>query len=440
MNSVTKMAKMLRDGTVTARELVLESLSKINQTDDVLNAWTWLDRHNAIFQAEELDKKRARGDPLGALHGIPIGLKDIIDTADMPTEFGSIVFKDRQPTRDADLVSHLKSAGAIIIGKTVTTPFAFRDPAGTKNPVDTNYSPGGSSSGSAAAVAAGHVTLAVGTQTNGSVIRPASFCGVFGFKPSFSKIPRSGVFRTSKTLDQVGVFANNIVDIALLSAVLTGKNIDESYKRWFKDSFLLKERHSSADVGPRLAWLEMPYFDQLSAETESQLKSFTNHAALRVDRLTQDNRVLDFVRAHNLVHYYEIARELVTVFENHSHTLSEDVISLLKNGLSIEESDYQNALGKRQEAIQYFDALFSDYDAIIAPASGSEAPLFSAGTTGNPIFSTIWTLCGLPCITMPLLKTKQGMPIGVQLIGRLNDDCRLLEISEWLLKMSNSSD
>ena len=187
------MADMVRRGETNAENLVEGALDLIEKTDNQLKAWAYVDTEGAIASAKLLDAMRDSGRALGPLHGVPIGLKDIIDTADMPTEFGSLAFKGHQPNQDATIVSKLREAGAVILGKTVTTPFAFMDPSETRNPNDMEYSPGGSSSGSAAAVSAGHVPVAIGTQTNGSVIRPASFCGVFGFKPSSGMVPRSGV-------------------------------------------------------------------------------------------------------------------------------------------------------------------------------------------------------------------------------------------------------
>ena len=214
--SATEAARLIREGRITSVELVRACLERIAAVDEAVQAWAFLDPEHALAQARAADEYPMSGQPLGALHGVPVGLKDIIDTADMPTENGSVLHAGRTPSRDASVVSLLRAAGAIVMGKTVTTEFATRTPGKTRNPHDPAHTPGGSSSGSAAAVAAGMVPLALGSQTTGSTIRPASFCGVYGFNPTHGLIPRHGMFRLSRTLDHVGLFARTIEDVALL--------------------------------------------------------------------------------------------------------------------------------------------------------------------------------------------------------------------------------
>src|SRR2546421_7337463 len=220
--SAAEAARMIREGVVTCVELVQACLARVREIDGQVQAWTFLDPEHALAQARAADELRMSGQPIGALHGVPVGLKDIIDTADMPTENGSVLHAGRTPSRDASVVSLLRGAGGVILGKTVTTEFATRTPGKTRNPHNSGHTPGGSSSGSAAAVAAGMVPLALGSQTNGSVIRPASFCGVYGFKPTHGLIPRNGVLQLSRTLDHIGLFARSIEDLALLAEQLTG--------------------------------------------------------------------------------------------------------------------------------------------------------------------------------------------------------------------------
>jgi len=223
-NTVRQCVDHIATGALTSEELVQHHFGLIEQNESEIGAWTSLDKQQALAHASMLDDVRRRGQPLGALHGIPIGLKDNYDTSDFPTAYGSAIFKDRQPTNDCRVVEKLKEAGALIIGKTVTTEFAFMHPAHTCNPHNILYSPGGSSSGSAASVAAGHVPLTLGSQTNGSVIRPASFCGVYGFKPSAGIVSRQGVLETSATLDQVGVFGRDIADMAYAQRLFIGRS------------------------------------------------------------------------------------------------------------------------------------------------------------------------------------------------------------------------
>ena len=438
MTSALQMVQMIQDGETTSVALVTDALERIAETDDALKAWVWLDRDGALEQARAMDQLRQSGRALGALHGVPIGLKDIIDTADMPTECGSVALASHQPERDAVLVSRLKEAGAVILGKTATTPFAFMDPAATRNPHNLEYSPGGSSSGSAAAVAAGHIPVAIGTQTNGSVIRPASFCGVYGFKPSAGMIPRSGVLRTSETLDQVGVFARYYEDVALVGDVISEFDPVDPSSFCRPRPRLLNSVCSEPLVAPNFVWFEMPYFDKLSDDSREGMMAVLNALGGQVERLDAGEPFTGLVESQNIIHYYEIARNLVKIRENHNDTLSPQVSKLLAHGATISDQAYQEAIELRNGAISYFGSLFNDFDAIITPSAPGEAPLFSAGNTGNPIFSTVWTLCGLPCLNMPVLMSENDMPIGVQLVGGREEDDRLLRMGSWMLATLNT--
>ena len=440
MTSALQMVKMIRDGETTSVELVIAALDRIAETDEALKAWVWFDRDRALSQAQAMDQLRQSGRALGALHGVPIGLKDIIDTADMPTECGSVALAGRQPEADAVLVSRLKAAGAVILGKTATTPFAFMDPAATRNPHNLEYSPGGSSSGSAAAVAAGHIPVAIGTQTNGSVIRPASFCGVYGFKPSAGMIPRTGVLRTSETLDQVGVFARYYEDVALVGDVISEFDPADSSSFCRPRPSLLNGVVSEPPVAPNFVWFEMPYFDKLSDDSRDGMMAVLDALGGQVERLDAGGSFTGLVESQNIIHYYEIARNLVKIRENHNDTLSPQVSKLLAHGATISDQAYQEAIELRNGAISYFGSLFNDFDAIITPSAPGEAPLFSAGNTGNPVFSTVWTLCGLPCLNMPVLTSETDMPIGLQLVGGPEEDDKLLRAGSWMLTTLNATE
>jgi len=433
MTSALQMVQMIRDGETTSVALVTAAFDRIAKNDDALKAWIWLDRDGALAQARAMDQLRQSGRALGALHGVPIGLKDIIDTADMPTESGSVALAGRQPEFDAVLVSRLREAGAVILGKTATTPFAFMDPAATRNPHNLEYSPGGSSAGSAAAVAAGHIPVAIGTQTNGSVIRPASFCGVYGFKPSAGMIPRSGVLRTSETLDQVGVFARYYEDVALVGDVISEFDPADPGSFCRPRPKLLNGVYSEPPVRPNLVWFEMPYFDILSDDSRDGMMAVLDTLGGQVQRLDAGSSFTGLVESQNIIHYYEIARNLAEICENHNDTLSPQVAKLLAHGATISDEAYQEAIELRNEAVSYFTSLFNEFDAIITPSASGEAPLFSAGSTGNPIFSTVWTLCGLPCLNIPVLMSENEMPIGVQLVGGPEEDDRLLRTGSWML-------
>lgn len=439
MTSALQMVQMIRDGETTSVALVTAALDRIAETDAALKAWVWVDRDGALAQAAAMDQLRQSGRAMGALHGVPIGLKDIIDTADMPTECGSAALAGRKPEHDAILVSRLRAAGAVILGKTATTPFAFMDPATTRNPHNLEYSPGGSSAGSAAAVAAGHIPVAIGTQTNGSVIRPASFCGVYGFKPSAGMVPRTGVLRTSETLDQVGVFARYYEDVALVGDVISEFDPADPSSFCRPRPNLLKGVSSEPPIEPNFVWFEMPYFDKLSDDSREGMMAVIDALGGQVEKLDAEGSFSGLVEAQNIIQYYEIARNLAEIREQHNEKLSPQVAKLLAHGATISDEAYQEAVGLRHGAISYFQSFFNDFDAIITPAAPGEAPLFSDGVTGNPIFSTVWTLCGLPCLTVPVLMSKNEMPIGVQLVGGAEEDDRLLRTGSWLLAELNKN-
>lgn len=429
--SAVEAVKMIKEGRLSSVDLVQACLAKIGETDEQLKAWAHIDTNEAIAQAEAMDDIRRRGYATGPLHGVPIGLKDIIDTKDMPTENGSIIFEGRQPEEDAALVEHLKEAGAVILGKTVTTEMAFMHPSVTRNPHNLAHTPGGSSSGSAAAVAGFHVPLAIGTQTNASVIRPASYCGTYGFKPTRGTISRRGVLQTSKSLDQIGVFARAMEDVALLSDVLG------SYDPADHLSFARPRPSAQAGyreevpVEPNLVWLDMPYDDRVADDAREGYNELREALGARVERIPAPKSFFNLVESQRIIHQYEYVHHLSEVIDTHFDKLSDTLQTIVKSGQSISDEHYAEAVGYMEAASDFFDNFFHDYDAVLAPAAPGEAPLIESGT-GDPIFSTIWTLCGLPCLTMPLMVGARDLPIGAQLIGARERDDRLLRTARWM--------
>ncbi|NNE52825.1 MAG: amidase [Sulfitobacter sp.] len=418
-------------GRMTSVELVQACLDRIAETNETIKAWAFLDPDAALAQAAECDRLRKAGMALGSLHGIPVGLKDIIDTAKMPTQRGTPIFAGRKTDHVARLVEHLREAGAVIMGKTVTTEMAFVHANETRNPHNPDHSPGGSSSGSAAAVAACHVPLAVGTQTNGSVIRPASFCGAFGFKPTRGVISRTGLLQTSVTLDQVGCFARTLADAALLTDAIGG------YDQHDRASFARPRPNMSvgaaADVPlpPDLAWFDLPFNDRLSEDAQQGFEAVLDILGPQVTRLEPAETLSNLVAVQARIHEYEICQHQSEVFDKHWDQISETLKPVIIRGRQISQTEYQDALAVKASAEAFFADFFLEFDAIIAPSAAGEAPLFGAGT-GDPVFCTLWTLAGLPCVSLPLLVGGTGLPIGVQLIGPVEKDDRLLRTARWL--------
>lgn len=421
----------IASGRLSSVELVKSCLARIAETDGAIKAWAFLDEGAALAQAAECDRIRIAGLATGPLHGIPVALKDIIDTAKMPTQRGSVIFEGRQTEHVARLVELLREAGAVIMGKTVTTELAFVHANETRNPHNPNHTPGGSSSGSAAAVAALHVPVAIGTQTNGSVIRPASFCGVFGFKPTRGVISRDGILQTSVSLDQVGCFGRSLADVALLTDAIGGYDQRDAVSFARPRPKMSAGAAADAPVTPALAWFDLPFNDRLSGDALDGIDAVIEILGPSVERMAAADTLSDLVAVQATIHEYEIAQHQAEVFETHWDQISDTLRPVITRARTITKAQYDDALAVKTSAEGFFKAFFMDYDAIIAPSAAGEAPMFGNGT-GDPIFCTLWTLAGLPCISLPMLVGETGLPIGVQLIGPAEKDDRLLRTARWL--------
>lgn len=429
--TATEAVQAIASGRLSSVDLVKSCLAQIADTDASINAWAYLDPESALAQAAECDRIRKAGLGTGPLHGLPVGLKDVIDTRDMPTQRGTDIFKDRQPDKDARLVERLRESGAVIMGKTVTTELAFVHANDTRNPHNPEHSPGGSSSGSAAAVAACHVPLAVGTQTNGSVIRPASFCGTFGFKPTRGVISRAGVLKTSDSLDQVGCFGRSLEDVALLTDALAGYDQADSCSFARPRPQMRAGAQAEAPVAPDLVWFNLPFYDRLSPDAHEGMEAVLDVLGPRITRMAAADTLANLVAVQARIHEYEICQHQAAVFDANFEDLSRELQLIVARGRKISEAEYTDALAVKASAQTFFDELFVEFDAIIAPCATGEAPKFGSGT-GDPIFCTLWTLAGLPCVSLPLLVGDNNLPIGVQIIGPIEKDDRLLRTARWL--------
>ncbi len=429
--TAVEAVEAIASGRLSSVDLVKSCLARITETDEAIKAWAYLDLDAALAQAGECDRIRKAGLATGALHGVPVGLKDNIDTCDMPTQHGTAIFAGRKPDSDARLVEHLREAGAVLVGKTVTTELAFMHPSKTRNPHNTNHSPGGSSSGSAAAVGAMHVPLAVGTQTNGSVIRPASFCGTFGFKPTRGVVSREGVLQTSVSLDQVGCFGRSLADIALLTDVLASYDQRDACSFARARPAMAEGANEGVPVDPDFAWFNLPFYDRLARDTREGLQTVLDLLGPQVMKLSAADNLSNLVAVQARIHEYEIAQHQAEVIANHWDQISETLKPILTRAQKITKTEYEDSLEVKASAEAFFADFFTEYDAIIAPSAGGEAPKFTDGT-GDPIFCTLWTLAGLPCVTLPLLVGEQNLPIGVQLIGPSEKDNHLLRTARWL--------
>ena len=423
----------LRNGTFSAEQVVDACLARIEEVDGAIQAWTFLDPEHARAQARALDEARADGKPMGPLHGIPVGVKDIFDTADMPTEDGTELHAGRRPSRDSTAVALLREAGAVIMGKTVTTEMALFTPGKTRNPHDAERTPGGSSSGSAAAVASGQVPLAIGSQTNGSTIRPASFCGIVGYKPSHGLISRQGVLSLSRTLDHVGVFAGSVADAALLAEVLMRYDPNDVDMRPQASPELTRLAAAEPPLPPKLAFFKTPIWDEVDDDTQAAFEELTEMLGDNVEEVELSTLFEEAIAQHRTVQDAEVAVNFAREYERGRDKLSERLVGIIEHGFEITAADYIRAVAR----IPLFNAalgeLYDRYDVIVTPAAPGEAPVGIA--TGNPIFCTAWTLLGTPAVSLPLLSGNNGLPIGVQLVGQRGQDGRLLRTARWLTEL-----
>ena len=423
----------IRSGLFSSEELVRACLEQTERLEEHVCAWAFIDPDLALRQAKEADSRLQAGQPLGPWHGVPVGIKDIIDTKDMPTEDGTVLHRGRQPQHDATIVDRLRQAGAIIMGKTVTTELAVYSPGKTKNPHDLTRTPGGSSSGSAAAVAAGMVPLAIGTQTNGSMIRPASFCGVYGFKPTFGLVSRHLILQQSRPLDQVGVFARSVEDVALVAEAIIGFDSHDPDTRPQPKAQMVKIQGEEPPVEPRLAFVKSPVWDQAAEETQAAFGELATELGDNAEEFELPEVMGDVHEQHRLVMEADLARSFEREYRDGKDQLSDILKGMIERGQSVTAVDYNKSISRMAELYPSFDQLFEWHDAIMTPAAIGEAPM-GLESTGSPAFCTIWTYFGMPAITVPLLQGASGMPIGVQLVGPRGDDARLLRTARWLVE------
>ena len=410
-------AEALARRDIKAVDLVRACLDRIEQRDPEVHAFVELNADAALTLARSLDAGPVRG----LLHGLPFGVKDLLDTTDLPTAYGTRIYVGQQPLADAAAVALCREAGAVLLGKTVSTELANMTSGITRNPHNLKHTPGGSSSGSAAAVADGMLPLALGTQTAGSLIRPAAFCGIVGYKPSHNRVSRAGVKSLSETLDTIGGFGRSVRDVALLGAVLTG------------DKRLADPRNfeGATNPAPRIGLCATP--DWFLADEDTQQawaqaeKALVGHAQL----VTLPAELQGLVIRQKAVQMFETARSLRHEHRHYAHQLSPSLLALLEDGMRMSGESHAQNLRAVAHQRQVADNLFRDHDVLLAPSAIGEAPA-GLETTGDPLFCRGWTLLGLPCIHLPFARGHNGLPIGLQLVGRFADDHRLLAAAHWV--------
>ena len=413
--TASEIAAAVQSGATTSEAVVRACLERIEERESQVEAWQYLNPQQAIDAARAVDKAGAKG----PLAGVPFAMKDIIDTVDMPTEYGSPIYKGHRPKNDAACVALSRKAGGVLLGKTVTTEFANRFPGKTRNPFDPARTPGGSSSGSAAAVGDRMVPLAVGTQTTGSTIRPASFCGTFGYRPTYGDIRCVGVKEASGSLDTVGLIARSIEDIALYRDVLLGTAPQP-----------IAEIANPIRIGfcRTSIWPELEPTTQALFEDAAQRLS---RAGARVSDVTLPKDFDVIPDAHRWISSFEFSRNFTWEIENHWNLISEMLRKgRLKDGLGCSFEKYVESRTFAEKCRAQLAAIWSDHDVLLtAPATG-EAPV-GLNSTGNASLCAIWTTMHVPAVTLPVFKGPNGLPIGAQLIAARNDDRKLFAAARW---------
>ena len=417
--TATDAIKLIRDKKLLRYEWVQSCFERIREKEDLVKAWVYLDEERALEKAKQLDNENNESQL-----GIPFGIKDIIDVSNTPTGFGTNFYQNNVPMRDAASVAVAKQAGCIFIGKTVSTELGHRAPGLTTNPHNKDFTPGGSSSGSAAAVASMMAPVCFGTQTTGSVIRPAAYCGVIGYKPSYGDFDKSGILQNSPSIDTLGLMSRSVEDIALFRSILL-EEVLVSIKK--------------IDLSKiKIGFVRTPHWEKTDNSTKEAFEHFVN--SLRSDKLNVidleiDKLILKSDTLHLDISGYEFKRSISHERFNYYEQLSDQLRNgRLNDGYQVSNKNYQLALKNLSILKNQIDTVFDETDLIITPSAPGEA-LKGLEYTGSPIFNTTWSLNGNPCITLPLFKGKQGLPIGCQLVARFGNDDQLLNYAKTFLEL-----
>jgi len=407
-------ARLIAAGDLSSAALVAACLERITEREETVRAWAHLDAGAALAQARARDAEP----PRGPLHGVPVGVKDIVDTADLPTERGSAIHAGRRPGADAACVARLRAAGAVILGKTVTTEFAYFSPGPTRNPADPARTPGGSSSGSAAAVADAMVPVAIGSQTAGSVIRPAAFCGTLGLKPTRGLVDLTGVMALSGNLDTLGWFARDTEDLALLGAVLADEWPDAG----------------EASGAPAFALARTPWWDRADADAQGAVTRAAGRlaaAGASVRDVDLPARFAALPEAQEALMAFDMARSLAHEREHHADELSDVLRAFLERGDTIGRAVAGDAVALGAECRALLAEHLEPGETLLVPAVSGEPPGFDDGVTGDPLFCRAWTLLGVPALSVPGATGSRGAPVGVQFVAPARGDAALVAAGAW---------
>ena len=431
--SATELVGKLRTGDISSVDLCKTYIKRIDKYEKDVKAWAFFDKKVLLEKAEEADDYRKSGKPIGLLHGLPVAVKDIVGTLDMPTECGTVFRKKMSSSQDAEVVNLLKTAGAIIMGKTETAELAYIHPAKTRNPHDYTRTPGGSSSGSAAAIAAHMTHLSIGSQTGGSIIRPASYCGVVGYKPSYGLISRSGVLKTSEKLDTIGVFGKTVEDVALLAKTLIKKDLYDPATIHFAADDMLEVCKKGPIFEPKFIFYKTDKWKNIDKESQKAFEFLIKNFKKNIEVFDTPSYFKDIPGYHQIIHETDLANNFQVYYKKDKNKLSKEMRDAIGRGMKYSAKEYTDAIDFMKQSYESYKEVFEDYHGVITPSSSGVADK-GLTSTGSADFQKIWTYLGLPTISLPLLTGENNLPLGVQLVGDKLDDLRFLGTANWLEK------
>ncbi len=429
--SLEELAKKIKSGQLTSVEVCETYIERIKKFDKDIKAWAHFDKKVLLEKATEADENRRAGKPTGLLHGVPIAVKDIIGTVDMPTECGTVIRKGKSYSQNAEIVDLLHSSGAIVMGKTATSELAYLGPPPTTNPHDKSRTPGGSSSGSAASVASFMAPASIGSQTGGSIIRPASYCGVVGYKPSYGLISRNGVLRTSYNLDQIGMFGRRVEDVAMLAKILIKKDKYDSATIHYSTENILSETKKGPLFEPKFIFYKTDHWKIIDKKSRESFEYFIKSFKKNIEIFDTPSYFKDIHKYHQIIHETDLANNFSVYYKKFKKKLSKYMLNAISNGNKYTAKEYAEAIDFMKRSYESYEEVFEDYHGVLSPSSPGVAPK-GLKSTGTAEFNKVWSYLGTPCISLPLLEGENNLPLGVQLIGNKYDDHRFLGVAKWL--------
>ena len=431
--SVEELASKIKNAEISSVEVCEAYIERIKKFEKDVKAWAYFDKKILLEKAAEADDHRKSGKPTGSLHGVPIAVKDIIGTVDMPTECGTVIRKGKSYSQNAEIIDLLHSAGAIVMGKTATSELAYLGPSSTTNPHDKNRTPGGSSSGSAAAVASFMAPASIGSQTGGSIIRPASYCGVVGYKPSYGLISRNGVLKTSYSLDHIGMFGRKVEDVAMLAKVLIKKDKFDSATIHYSAENIVSETKKGPLFEPKFIFYKTEYWKMIDKKSKEAFEYFIKSFKKNIEIFDTPSYFKDIHRYHQIIHETDLANNFSVYFKKFKKKLSKYMQDAITKGNKHSAKEYAEAIDFMKRSYESYQEVFEDYHGVLSPSSPGVAPK-GLKSTGTAEFNKVWSYLGTPCISLPLLEGENNLPLGVQLIGDKYDDHRFLGVAKWLEK------